>query len=112
VESSAANASKDLLLPGITMTLGPGGIVAQPESINTTESMPTALFKFIPSSAPSMAGWNSIGHHLHPSARTGFDVGVVALGILTVVPITGFLLILLILLSIGLGLLLNDNRRR
>jgi hypothetical protein len=89
------------------MTLGPGGNVAQPESINTTDNMPAALFSFISPSPSSSAGWNRVGHHLHPSARAGFNVGVVALGILTVVPITGFLLILL---SIHLRLLFDNSR--
>jgi hypothetical protein len=57
----------------------------------------------------SSAGWSSVGHHLHPTARAGFNVGVVALGVLTVVPIIGFLLILL---SIHLGLLFDNDRWR
>jgi hypothetical protein len=36
-----------LPLPGITITLGPGGIVAQPASIITTDTMPATLFSFI-----------------------------------------------------------------
>jgi hypothetical protein len=91
------------------MTLGPGGNVAQPESSITTDSIPAEFFSFISPSPPSSAGWNGIGHHLHPSARAGFNVGVVALGILTVVPIIGFLLILL---DIRLGLLSDNNRWR
>ena len=57
----------------------------------------------------SSAGWSSVRHHLHPPARAGFNVGVVALGVLTVVPIIRFLLMLL---NIRLGLLFDHNRRR
>jgi hypothetical protein len=64
---------------------------------------------FMAASLRSSAGWISVGHHLHPSARAGFNVGVVALGVLTVVPIIGFRLILL---NIPLGLLFDNNRWR
>ena len=67
------------------------------------------MVRCISSSLPSSAGWSRVRHHLHPSARAGFNVGVVALGILTVVPIIGFLLILP---NIRPGLLFDHSRRR
>jgi hypothetical protein len=93
-------------LPGITRTLGPGGIVAQPESIITTKSIPAALFSFISPSLPSSAGGNGFRNHLHPPARARVNVGVVTLGVLAVIPIIRFLLILL---NIRLGLLFGIN---
>jgi hypothetical protein len=64
---------------------------------------------FMAVSLRSSAGRSSVGHHLHPAARAGFNIGVVALGVLTVVPITGFRLVLL---NIRLGLLFDNNRWR
>jgi len=93
-------------LPGITKTLGPGGIVAQPASIITTDIVPAALFSFISPSLSSSAGWDRVRHYFHPSSRTGSNVRIIALGILAVVPIIGFRLIPL---DIRLRLLRNNH---
>ena len=69
-----------------------------------------AITVFMAVSFRSIAGRNGIRHHLHPSARAGFNVGVIALGILTVVPIIGFLP--LIPLDIRLRLLRDNHYRR
>jgi hypothetical protein len=52
------------------MTLGPGGIVAQPESINTTNIMAKALFSFISPTLHHLPGGTVLGiTFIHPPGQ-------------------------------------------
>jgi hypothetical protein len=65
-------------------------------------------FEFMPSSPPFLLGWSYIGYHLHPTTGTAFDVRVVALRILTVIPVVG---LFLLRIAIHRGLLPDHGRR-
>jgi hypothetical protein len=73
------------------MTLGPVGIVAQALNATKGKSKRQIPFIFILASPLLLAGW--FRFHLYPATRTTFNVWVVPLRILTMVPIIGLLLL-------------------
>jgi len=89
------------------MTLGPVGTVAHALSTPTAKNVKQTHFQFILPCPPLGVGRGYIGDHLHPASRTALDVWVVALRVLTVVPV----LWLLLLRFVILGRLLDDLRR-
>ena len=89
------------------MTLGPGGMVAHPviktATLNITTHFPRSMFtdsffgkgvgnkhRGAPFSPPVLVWRNCLRHHFHPPARACPHVGVIAAGVLTVVPVIGF----------------------
>jgi hypothetical protein len=90
------------------VTLGPVGTVAHAFSVTTAKNVKTNHFQFILPCPPLGGRRGYIGYHLHPASRTALDVWVVALRILTVVPVVGLLLLRFAIL----GRFLDDLRRR
>ena len=77
--SSVWNTSKGLFCPGMTSTLGPGGIVAQPTNKIAARHSTLRTRLRIRSPLISLLRRFRRGNHLHPAARAGFYVRVVRL---------------------------------
>ena len=90
--SSDWNTSKGFSGPGHTMTLGPVGIVAQALNATKANSKRKIPFMFMLAYPLLLAGRGYFRFHLYPTARTTFNVRVVALRILAVIPIVRLLL--------------------
>src|SRR5574341_2428581 len=106
-KSSAWNCSNGLPGGGSTMTLGPVGMVAHP--VNAAIATNCTRIRFPIILHLPLPPWRRgrLGNDGHPPARTLLDVGIVALGILAVVPI---LRLLRLRLEIHWGLRLDDHR--
>jgi hypothetical protein len=89
------------------VTLGPIGTVAHPLNMATPNKIIKPHFQFILPYLLSWLGRRYIWYYLHPSARTTFDVRVVALWILAVIPIAR-----LLLLRFTIDRRLMNNHRR
>jgi hypothetical protein len=86
-------------------TLGPGErLHALSTPIAKNVNKPISVHFSMPS---FRVGRSTIGDHLHPASRTALYVWVVALRVLTVVPVIGLLLLRFVIL----GRLLDDLRR-
>ena len=107
--SSDWNTSKDFPVDGSTITLGPVGIVAHALKIKTAANITRKRVDFILASSPLGVGWRRLRNDLHPSARATFHIRVIALRILTIIPV---IIRLLLRLDNHRRLLLDDDRRR
>src|SRR5512139_1847188 len=88
--SSAWNCSKDFPAGGITITLGPVGIVAHPlnTSNQNTKKMPSLPF-IMTLLAP--VRWSRRRYNLQPTTGTSFHVRIVVFGIRAEIPVRLFL---------------------
>jgi hypothetical protein len=87
--SSDWNSSKGFPGPGDTVTLGPVGIPAQALNATTAKSNRKIPFKFILACPPLLVGRGRLWYYRYPTARAIFNIWVVALRILAVVPVMG-----------------------
>jgi hypothetical protein len=107
--SSDWNCSNDFPSGGSTITLGPVGIVAHPVSARNAAAR-NILFPYLNIASLSFILRDRRRYNPQPAFRTLFDIGIVALGLRAVIPVTLFLL-LRCRLYIYLWLLLGDDRR-
>jgi hypothetical protein len=90
--SSAMNCSNGFPSGGSTITLGPLGMVAHPTRASSTKDV-KMLLPYLNISSLSLIRRNRRRNNLQPALRTLFNIGIVPLGIRTVIPVILFLLL-------------------
>jgi hypothetical protein len=90
--SSAMNCSNGFPSGGSTMTLGPLGMVAHPTRASSTKDV-KMLLPYLNISSLSLIRRNRRRNNLQPALRTLLNIGIVPLGIRTVIPVILFLLL-------------------
>src|SRR4030042_5249986 len=106
--SSAMNCSNGFPCGGSTITLGPLGMVAHLISADSTRDK-KMLVPYLNISSLSFIRRNRRRNNLQPALRTLLNIGIVTLGIRTVIPVTLFIFLWGRLYIYRLLLLVDDR---